>query len=438
LKTLSIKRTIAIAFIVIVTTANFSSCSKSGGNPNTPDNSTKIAIISLSVSQGSYNTLVNITGTGFSSVTADNKVKFNGKDATVVLATSTKLQVLVPLAAGTGPITLSVSGKTVAGPAFTYVPALVVTTFAGNNYQFGLEDGIGEAAKFREAYGIAVDKNDNMYVTDKGGNCIRKITPNGTVTTLAGNGNRGHSDGLGVQATFDDPSGITVDASGNVFVTDNNSSLIRKINPDGQVTTFAGNLSGQYQDGVGKLAGFYRPLGITIDAQDNLYVVEQDSRLRKITPGGVVTTFAGNGKFNLTDGIGVNAGIGTPVDITIDKSGNLYVLDIKSGFVRKITSSAEVSTYAKTAADPLSSRHPSNLAMDKLGNLYVSDYSIYAIRVVKPDKTISTYAGGFSSVGMYNGPALEAMLIFPQGIAFDAANNLYFTDRSNVRKISVQ
>jgi sugar lactone lactonase YvrE len=415
----------------------FQGCSKSGANTNPTETTTDLKITSLSTTQGGYNTLVEINGTGFSTVLTDVKIKFNGKDAVITPYTSTKITALVPLAAGNGPVTVISAGKTATGPSFTYIPELVVTTFAGNNLQYGLDDGVGEAAKFREAYSIAFDKNNNMYVTDKGGNSIRKITPNGTVTTLAGNGNRGHQDGTGSQATFDDPTGITVDASGNVFVTDNNSSLIRKITPDGQVSTFAGNLSGKYQDGVGKSAGFYRPLALTVDAQDNLYIVEEDSRLRKITPGGVVTTFAGNGKFNLTDGVGVDAGIGTPVDLTIDKSGNLYVLDNQSGFVRKITSSAEVSTYAKTAADPLSSRHPSNLAMDKLGNLYVSDYSIYAIRVVKPDKTISTYAGGFINI-VYNGPALKAFLVFPQGIAFDADNNLYFTDRSNVRKIWVQ
>jgi sugar lactone lactonase YvrE len=431
LKTLSSKKAILAIFVVMVTA--FVSCSKKGDSPSPSE----AKIVSLSTNQGPYNTLVEINGTGFSNVPLGSKVYFNGKETTVYLATSTRLTVLVPLAAGTGPVTVSTGGKTATGPIFSYQQALVVTIFAGDEHQYGVDDGVVGVGKFREANRIAFDNNGNMYITDLGNNTIRKATPDGTLTTFAGGGTRGTADGLGKQAKFDGPTGIAVDAAGNVYVTDNNSNLIRKITPQGQVTTLAGNTSGKYQDGTGKSAGFDGPIGLTIDAAGNLFVAERDSRIRKVTPDGVVTTFAGNGNFNLTDGVGIAAGVGTPIDITIDKAGNLYTLDGQSGVVRKITPAALVATYVDASTHEPGVSPPYNLAMDKLGNLYLSEIVNFSIKVVKPDKTISVYAGGFSN-SVYNGPALKALLVFPQGIAFDSDNNLYFTDRSAVRKVWVQ
>jgi len=172
----------------------------------------------------------------------------------------------------------------------------VVTTFAGTAGVFGSADGTGAAASFNYPFGIAVDASGNVYVADQNNSAIRKITSAGVVTTFAGTaGVSGSADGTGTAASFNYPLGIAVDASGNVYVADQNNSTIRKITSAGVVTTFAGTagVSGS-ADGTGAAASFYYPTGIAVDASGNVYVADTyNSTIRKITSAGVVTTFAG-------------------------------------------------------------------------------------------------------------------------------------------------
>lgn len=223
-------------------------------------------------------------------------------------------------------------------------PAGVVTTFAGSGSQ-GSADGTGTAASFNYPDSLAVDGSGNVYVADTSNNMVRKITPAGVVTTLAGATTQGSIDGTGSAARFWMPSGLAIDASGNVYVSDGNNNMIRKITPAGVVTTLAGSTTSGHADGTGTAASFNFPRGIAVDSAGNVFVADAwNYMVRKITPAGVVTTVAGSTTSGSTNGIGTAATFSSPHGIALDASGNLYVTD--ADMIRKITPTAEVSTLA--------------------------------------------------------------------------------------------
>ena len=215
--------------------------------------------------------------------------------------------------------------------------------WAGSATSGTIINGTGAAARFNNLTGVARDGFNNAYVCDSGNHAIRKITASGVVTTFAG-GTMGTADGTGTAAQFQNPQGLAIDASGNLYVSDTNNHRIRKITPAGVVTTLAGSTEG-FVNGTGTAAQFSYPFGIAVDASGNVFVGE-NCRIRKITPAGVVTTFAGS-TVGYLDGNGTAAQFNIGIlGITIGSSGDLYVADSYNYRIRKITSTGVVTTYA--------------------------------------------------------------------------------------------
>lgn len=223
-----------------------------------------------------------------------------------------------------------------------------VTTFAGSSASRGNTDGTGTAATFSAPLGLAIDSAGNLYVADAMNHTLRKITSSGVVSTLAGAaGVPGFADGTGPGALFNYPAGVAVDAAGNVFVADRSNNLIRKVTPAGVVTTLAGlqGVSGA-NDGTGSLALFNLPDGLVLDGAGNLYVADTgNSTIRKVTPAGVVSTLAGLPTIGGNqDGTGSGAMFNQPRALTIDGAGNLFVADTGNAAIRKVTPAAVVTT----------------------------------------------------------------------------------------------
>lgn len=332
---------------------------------------------------------------------------------------------------------------------FTTTSPFIVMTYAGSPQTRASNDGVGQAARFSNPTGLARDKAGNLYVADTSNHTIRKITPDGTVSTFAGTaGSYGTTDGVGPAARFYGPNGLTVDSNGNVFVCDTYNCTIRKITPDGTVSTVAG-MSGSMgsEDGDRTVARFKRPLGIAIASNGNLYVADGASRsIRMITPAGDVSTFAGNPEQQgLVDGTGTEAQFSEPNSITIDNSGNLYVTDSFYPSVRKISPDRVVTTLAGNgdagSQDGIGSaaqfREPSGIALDADGNLYVTDTWNNTIRKITPDGTVSTFAGRSTNTGNTDGWLSEATFRAPSGIIVDENGTLFISDSySAIREIS--
>jgi hypothetical protein len=334
-----------------------------------------------------------------------------------------------------------------------YATPYTFTTFAGTAYVAIGADGTGAAAKFVAPYGTAVDGSGNVYVADAADNTIRKITPSGVVTTLAGSsGTRGSVDGTGAAARFNTPVGVAVDGNGNVYVSDEANETIRKITSAGVVTTLAGTAgAGGSANGTGSAASFSTPAGIAVDTSGNLFVADQtDSTIRKITPAGVVTTYAGTANtVGFTDGAATTvARFNSPFGVAVDGSGNVYVADSGNKIIREITTAGVVSTIAGTAkvsgtangTGPAAEfKNPVDLGVDGGGNLYVSDQGGDAtIRKVTQGGVVTTFAGVTGVNGFANGPGSAAEFDGPFGVAVDGGGNLYIGDTGNsmIRKIT--
>ena len=269
----------------------------------------------------------------------------------------------------------------------------IVTTLAGTAGVQGSADGIGGAAQFNFPYGVVVDAAGNIYVADWGNNVIRKISASGVVTTIAGTAAiSGNANGTGSAAQFNGPCGIGVDNAGNVYVADSNNCTIRKIGPGGVVTTLAGTAGVQGSaDGIGSAATFNNPSGIAVDDTGNVYVADTNNHsIRKITAGGVVTTLAGTaGVQGSADGTGSAARFYEPYGVAVDRAGTVYVADSGNDIVRRVTARGVVTTLAGTAgvqgnADGIGGAAqfgaPFSVAVDGAGILYVADTYNHTIR----------------------------------------------------------
>lgn len=282
-------------------------------------------------------------------------------------------------------------------------PGGVASVFAGSGAA-GSADGPGTAATFSRPWGLAMDKAGNIYVADAANNKIRKVSTSGVVSTIAGNGNAGANNGFATSATFNNPAGVAVDAAGNVYVVDSNNNLIRKIQPGGSVSTFAGNGQVSSLDGNGTAAGFYDPHGIAINSSGYLYIADGNNRIRLISPNADVTTFAGFNSGN-QDGVGTGASFYFPIGIVINALGDLYVADTGNNEIRKVTAGGVVTTVAGNGSigsvdgngRSASINAPIGITLDPSGNLYVTDGPDNKIRKIDPQYNVTTVSLAGSS-----------------------------------------
>jgi hypothetical protein len=334
------------------------------------------------------------------------------------------------------------SGSTVSVPAASLtVNATGVTTLAGWPGSGGIVDGTGWAARFDAPGSVRLDASGNAYVADSYNNTIRKITPAGVVTTLAGTARViGSSDGTGPAAHFNGPGGVATDSAGNVYVADSGNYTIRKITPAGVVTTLAGAAgSAGSVDGTGLAARFYDPQNLTVDSSGNIYVADgAGDTIRKVTPAGVVTTLAGTAnKAGSTNATGASARFNNPTGIAVDSAGNLYIADNGNNLIRKLSPAGVVTTLAGVAGrtgstDGVSTaalfNQPAGLGVDSYGNVYIADYGNGTVREVTAVGNVTTIAGLANSFNNVNGLAATSRFEAPADIGMDAAGNLYVAD----------
>lgn len=315
---------------------------------------------------------------------------------------------------------------------------LTVSTLAGSG-AIGITNGTGTLSQFHNPTGIAIALDGTIYVADNQNNCIRKITTAGIVSTFAGTGVAGLVNGTLTTAQFFHPTGLTIDLQGTIFVTDLLNSCIRKITTDGVVSTFAGSGIIGFLDGPGTTARFNSPYGITVDATGNVYVADQSNhRIRKITPAGEVTTIAGS-TMGYIDGAGTSAQFKYPTGVILDATGNLIVADTQNNRIRKITPTGAVTTLAGSAqgfADGNGAGAqfywPHGLAFNANGALIVTDEKNNRVRKITTTGVVSTLAGT-GIAGYANGTATVAQFYSPIGIAVAPDGTIYITDANNQR-----
>lgn len=329
-------------------------------------------------------------------------------------------------------------------------PDGMVTTLAGMAGEHGSADGVRSAARFYYPHGIATDGHGIVYVADSWNHTIRRITPGGSVSTLAGvAGAKGASDGKGVEARFFFPFGIAVGPRGDIYVADEKNCTIRKVTAQGIVTTIAGRAGSRgTSDGAGTAARFNEARGVATDDSGNVYVADTyNHTIRKITPAGFVSTLAGvAGTAGSADGALTTARFNNPLDVATDRHGNVYVADTYNHTIRKL--SRGVVTTVAGEADSIGSsdgqggaarfNHPIGLAIDHAGNVLVADYHNHAIRRMTPSGLVTTVAGMPAVWGATDGNAADARFTRPVAIGIDGARNLYVREngRETARRIT--
>ncbi|MFB5761966.1 cadherin-like beta sandwich domain-containing protein [Paenibacillus medicaginis] len=333
-----------------------------------------------------------------------------------------------------------------------------ISTAAGNGTSgYSGDGGAATTAQLANPTGVATDSSGNLYIADYANNRVRKVDSSGNISTVAGTGSEGYSgDGrAATTAQLNNPFGVAVDNSGNLYIADFNNNRIRKVDSLGNISTVAGTGSEGYSgDGraatTAQLAG---PTGVAVDNSGNLYIADfMNNRIRKVDSSGNISTVAGTGEngYSGDGGAATTAQLSDPQGVAVDSSGNLYIADRGNNRIRKVDSSGNISTVAGTgewgysgdggAATTAQLYYPFDVAVDSSGNLYIADAINQRIRKVDSLGNISTVAGtgeaGYSGDG---GAATTAQLNNPFGVAVDNSGNLYIADFNNnrIRKVGL-
>jgi sugar lactone lactonase YvrE len=338
------------------------------------------------------------------------------------------------------------------------IPA--IRTLAGNGTQGYMGDGgAATSAELEQPFGVALDSAGNLYIAESVDNRIRKVTvATGIITTVAGNGTVGYmgDGGAATSAELNNPTGVTLDIAGNIYIADKANNCVRKVTAaTGIITTVAGNGSAAYagDGGLATSAELNSPTGVALDSTGNLYIADSNNnRVRKVTAAtGNITSVAGNGMGDYTGdgGAATSAGLSLPIGVALDSTGNLYIADTFNNRIRKVTvATGIITTVAGNgvgnymgdggAATLAALNTPSGVAVDDAGNLYIADSNNNRVRKVTAAGIITTVGGnggtGYTGDG---GAATSAELRYPYGVALDNTGNILIADTFNsvIRKV---
>jgi hypothetical protein len=379
-------------------------------------------------------------GNNFSNVASENQVAFNGTNATLVSANTTTIVAKVPLGAGTGAVSVTTNGLTDIGPIFNYIKTLFVNTFAGNGIA-GFLNGPGTTAQFNGPSRMAVNAAGEIVLADFNNHSIRKIDTNGNVSTIAGDGTSGLTNGNTSVARFARPFGVAIDNNGNIFIADYDNNVIRKISTSNIVSTYAGIGQPGFTDGASNSAAFNGPIDVVTDASGNVYVADLNNHaIRKIDTNGNVTSIAGNGTQGFVDAKGTIARFNLPDGLGIDNLGNIIVADLANHAIRKVAPNGDVTTIdgngtaGSTDGSLAAARinFHNDVYLDVSGNIYVADDKNHKIRIIKTNNTVETFAG--SGIEAYlDGEGTVARFNDPTGIAVVNGELIYVGDTENNR-----
>jgi hypothetical protein len=300
-----------------------------------------------------------------------------------------------------------------------------------------------DQATFNEPLGIIV-KGSNVYIAE-GMNAyhgIHQVTGNYIYDFAGGSGVIGSTDGTGLAATFNNPYGLAADASGNIYVADYSNHKIRKVSSAGVVTTFAGSGVAGVSNGTGAAAQFNNPIGLAFDISGNLYVADSsNNKIRKITISGVVTDYAGTGAPGSANSTALNSTFDNPTGLAFDTAGNLFVSDASNFTIRKIaTGGGSVTLFAGTAGATGNTNgtgtaarfeFPAGMVADSSNNLYVADFGNHCIRKITSAAVVTTYIGLCGVAGNVNGSGTVVRFNSPSFLAIDASNNIYVSESVN-------
>jgi len=403
---------------------------------------------------------INVTGTASDNVRVSSVAWRTDRGATAAAAGTTAWTATnIPLATGRNVITFTAADNSgnisTASVTVNTMPASLLTTAAGTGLLgFSGDNGAAAAANISRPVKLAYDSAGNLYFADFNNHRVRRVAPNGTITTVAGNGTPGFSGdgGTATQAQLNFPLGVAIDKDGNLFISEQNNHRVRKVTAaTGVITTAAGSGTAGFggDGGAATSAQLNQPADVAVDNAGNLYIADfNNSRIRRVAANGVITTFAGTGVagFSGDGGPATSAMLAFPNDVAVDGAGDVYVSDIGNQRIRKITlGNGVIRTVAGSSSTPgfggdggpataalLNS--PLAVAFDGADNLFIVDRGNSRIRVVTAsDGLINTIAGGAAGFSPDGAGAVGARLNLPAGVAADPFGQVVFSDRDNFR-----